>query len=339
MRPHQPIQPSTAAALTVAVLAVSSSGPMIAYAAAPALAIAFWRNGLAVSVLAPWALLRRRHELAVLLRPQGRRAGLFCLFAGVALAAHFATWVPSVKLTSVAAATALVGTQPVWQGLISVGLGRRLPSLAWFGIGLAVCGLVAATGADFRISGTAVLGDLLAVAGGVMAAIYTALGERVRATTSTTAYTTVCYSVCALLLAGVCLVAGAPLVGYSNLTWLVLVALTVGPQLLGHSMFNFALRRVSATTISMVVLLEVPGAALLGWLWLGQRPHLAALPGVALLVAGVAVVILANRRDGDRRDANRLDGNGRAAAGPDAAVPEIGGAPDQPVPVSTRRLT
>jgi drug/metabolite transporter (DMT)-like permease len=296
VRPHPPRQLSTVGILGIGVLAIASSGPMIAYAMAPALAIAFWRNGLAVGVLAPWAFLRRRHELAALVAPAGRRDGLLCLLSGVALAAHFATWVPSAKLTSVAAATALVGTQPVWQGLISLGQGRRLPTSAWAGIGLAVTGTVIATGADFTVSGTAVLGDLLAVAGGLMAAVYTALGERVRATTSTTAYTTVCYSVCALVLAVVCLASGTPMTGFSAATWIALVAMTVGPQLLGHSMFNFALRRVSATTISMVVLLEVPGAALIGWLWLGQRPGAAALVGIALLVSGVAVVILANRR-------------------------------------------
>jgi drug/metabolite transporter (DMT)-like permease len=269
---------------------------MIAYAAAPALAIAFWRNAMAVGALAPWALLRRRHELTALTAPAGRRDGLLCLLSGVALAVHFATWVPSAKLTTVAAATALVGTQPVWQGLISLGQGKRLPTPAWLGIGLAVAGVMIATGADFTVSGTAFLGDLLAICGGLMAAVYTALGERVRASTSTTAYTTVCYSVCALVLAVACLFSGTALTGFTTATWVALVAMTVGPQLLGHSMFNFALRRVSATTISMVVLLEVPGAALIGWWWLGQRPGPAALAGIALLVAGVAVVILANRR-------------------------------------------
>src|SRR5882762_5672890 len=105
------------AALTVAVLAVSSSAPLIAYAAAPALAIAFWRNALATAVLAPATATTRMGELH---RLAGRRAGLLCVLAGVALAAHFAFWVPSAKLTSIAAATALVATQPVWQGLIAV---------------------------------------------------------------------------------------------------------------------------------------------------------------------------------------------------------------------------
>jgi drug/metabolite transporter (DMT)-like permease len=277
-------------------VAVSVSGPIIAYAAAPALAIAFWRNAMAVGVLAPTALIRRRTELAELAGPKGRRTGLLCVLAGVALSAHFAAWVPSTKLTSVAMAIALVATQPVWQGLIAVAQGRRLPRLTWLGIGIAVIGVVVATGADVTASGTALWGDVLALLGGVAAACYSALGERARATTSTTSYTAICYTVCALVLLVVCLIGRVPLSGYPATAWLALVAITVGPQLLGHSLLNFALRRIKATTLAVLGLLEVPGATLLGWLWLGQVPRAWAWPGLCLLVLGVAVVVLASRR-------------------------------------------
>jgi len=294
MPPRNP-DPLTGLALTVAVIAVSSSGPLIAFAAAPALAIAFWRNAMAVGVLAPAVLIRRRPELRALVT-EYRREGLFCVLAGVALAAHFGLWIPSVKLTSIATATALVATQPVWQGLIAVGQGRRLSRATWVGISVAVAGAMAATGADIGHSVEAVVGDILAVLGGVMAAVYTALGEKARVHISTTAYTAVCYTTCAALLLVVCLTSGQALAGYALTTWLALVALTVGPQLLGHSLFNFAVKRVPATTISVLILLEVPGAALIGWAWLGQAPRLASLPGLALLMAGVVIVVLASRR-------------------------------------------
>jgi drug/metabolite transporter (DMT)-like permease len=90
----------------------------------------------------------------------------------------------------------------------------------------------------------------------------------------------------------VCLAARVELTGYAPSTWAAILAIVVGAQLLGHSMFNYALHRVSATTISVLALLEVPGAALLAWAWLGQAPRAAALPGVALIIAGVVVVIL-----------------------------------------------
>lgn len=288
--------PVTVAALVVAVAAVSTSGPLIAYAAIPGLAIAFWRTGLAVAVLAPVAATRRRAEVRELLTGQTGRAGRgsasATVLAGVALAGHFAGWVPSVSLTTIAAATALVATQPVWQGLIARLQGRRLGVRAWIGIGLAVAGAVAATGADVTVSLQAVAGDLLALAGGMAGAVYTAAGERVRATTSTTAYTTVCYAVCAVVLGVVCLVGQVSLSGFPATAWLAIAGLVIGPQLLGHSMFSYALRRVPATTVSLLILLEVPAATLIGWLWLGQLPSPTALPGLVLLVAGVATVVL-----------------------------------------------
>ena len=306
MTPRAPLHLATGIAVGIAVLTVSSSAPLIAFAAAPALAIAFWRNALAVGVLAPAALLRRRAELAPLIgrgHPDGRdaRTGVACLLAGLALAGHFATWIPSAKLTTIASAAALVATQPVWQGLIAVRQGRRLPTGTWVGIGVAVAGAILATGADFAVSGKAFVGDLLALAGAVAGAAYTALGERARTRTSTMAYTTICYSTCAAALLVVCLLGGVPLSGFDGRSWLAIGALTAGAQLLGHSLFNYALHRVSATTLSTIALLEVPGAALIGWVWLHQTPRPSSLPGLGLLMLGVLLVILNGARAGRRR--------------------------------------
>ncbi|MET8306335.1 MULTISPECIES: DMT family transporter [unclassified Micromonospora] len=298
--PRPPLDPLTTGAVGLAVVAVSSSAPLIAYAAAPALAIAFWRNLLAVAVLSPFSLARRRAEFRRLTVGVGRREGLFCVLSGVALAAHFATWMPSAQLTSVATATALVATQPVWQGLIARAQGRRLPRVVWIGIAVAVGGAVIATGADVGISGRAVLGDLLAVTGGIFAAVYTAFGERARASISTTTYTTICYGICALILLVVCLLGGVRMTGFDGRTWLAILALVAGAQLLGHSMFNYALHRIPATTVSVLILLEVPGAALLAWVWLDQLPRPYALLGMALLLVGVAVVVLGGARAGRR---------------------------------------
>jgi drug/metabolite transporter (DMT)-like permease len=165
-----------------------------------------------------------------------------------------------------------------------------------------VLGAAAATGVDVGISSRAVAGDILALLGGVAAAGYTAFGERARESLSTTTYTTVCYGLCALVLLAICLVGGVHLHGYPPTTWLAILAMTAGPQLLGHSMFNYALRRVSATTVAMLILLEVPGAGLIAWWWLGQAPAPAQWPGLALLLVGVGFVVVASRRQVFARD-------------------------------------
>ncbi|MEU7873228.1 DMT family transporter [Dactylosporangium sp. NPDC049140] len=277
----------TVAALVVAILAVSASAPMIAFAAAPALAIAFWRNALGTAALAPVALVRQRT------RP--RELGVTVL-SGVCLAVHFATWVPSAKLTSVAMSVALVSTTPVWTALIAAARGVRVPGSTWAGIGVAVAGVALATGADPDLSGRALLGDALALAGGIAAAGYTLLGERARASLATTTYASVCYGICAALLLVASLASSARLWGYTWETWIAIVAMTIGPQLLGHTLINYALHRVSATTVAVLLLLEVPGALVIAWILLGQLPAARTLPGIAVLLAGVAVVVLGARR-------------------------------------------
>jgi drug/metabolite transporter (DMT)-like permease len=273
--------------LLLAVCAVSTSGPLIAAAAAPALAIAFWRNAMATGILAPIALARCRAEL----RGLSRREWLLAVAAGGLLAAHFATWVPSLTYTSVASATALVATQPIFNGLLARAQGHHISTRAWVGIGVAVAGAVALTGADFSGSTRALAGDGLAIAGGALAACYVAVGGEVRRSVSTTAYTTICYGTAGVLLLVVCLAAGLDLTGYDTKTWLQLAALTIGPQLLGHSLINRVLRTTPPTVVSLAILLEVPGAVFVAWLALHQHPSATALPGLALLMIGLAVVI------------------------------------------------
>jgi len=279
--------------MTVGLAAVSTSGPLMAAIAAPALAVALWRNVLAVAVIAPYAVATRRHEL----RDMTTRERRWALTSGVLLAAHFATWVPSLRFTSVASATAIVCTQPVWVALIARATGHAIPRRTWVGMGISVLGVVLLTGVDVSLEPRALVGDLLALLGGVFAALYTVAGAEVRRTVSTTSYTTICYSTAAVVLLAACLAGGVDLWGYDGTTWLQLLALTLGAQLLGHTLFNQVLRTTSPTVVSLFLLLEVPGAALIAAASLGQVPPLAAVPAALLLLGGLGIVVSA--RPGD----------------------------------------
>jgi drug/metabolite transporter (DMT)-like permease len=284
------------ALMAVGIAAVSTSGPLMAAAAAPALAVAVWRNVLAVGAIWPVALVTRRRELAALSR---RELG-WALGAGVLLAGHFATWVPSLRYTSVASATAIVATQPVWVAIIARTMGHQVPRRTWLGIALSLVAVVVLTGVDFSLEPRALAGDVLALLGGVFAAFYTVGGAEVRRTVSTTSYTAVCYSTAAVVLLAGCLVGRVQLGGYDGRTWLQLLALTLGAQLLGHSVFNVVLRSTSATVVSIALLLEVPGAAVIAAVALHQTPPLAALPAAALLLLGLGIVIFSGGEDVER---------------------------------------
>ncbi len=291
---HDLAAPSRADALllVVAVAGVSFSGPLMAATAAPALAIALWRNalgaGAAASVLVARGLRSARVDAC---------AWLTATLAGFALAVHFATWVPSLTMTSVASATALVCTQPVFTGLIALLLGRGMPRAAWIGIGVAMIGAVLITGADLGLSARALAGDVLALAGGAAAAAYVTIGARARTRMSTASYTAVCYATCAVVLLVACAVGRVRVVGFPADAWLKIALVTVFAQLLGHSLINVVLRSTSPTVVSLVLLFETPGAALVAYLWLHQHLRLSVVPGLVLLFAGLVLVVRRRGRD------------------------------------------
>ena len=285
--------PLDALLLVIAMTGVSFSGPLMAATAAPAFAISLWRNALGAGVAASLVIARGLRDIRRLSRRTWATAGL----AGVALAVHFATWVPSLTMTTVASATALVCTQPIFTGLIAQMMGRDLPRAAWMGIVVATLGAALITGADLHQSTRALVGDLLAIAGGLGAAAYVTIGASARTKMTTASYTAVCYATCAVLLLGACLIGGVQIVGFSGNAWLKIVAVTICAQLLGHSLINVVLRSTSPTVVALVLLFETPGAALVAYLWLHQRPPLSAVPGLLLLFAGLVLVVRVRGQD------------------------------------------
>ncbi|MER0243880.1 DMT family transporter [Streptomyces sp. HSW2009] len=277
--------------LGVAIAGISLSAPLIAATAAPALAIALWRNVMALGVLLPVALVRHRAEL----RTMGARAGWLSAAAGVLLAVHFAVWLPSLHMTSVSSSTALVTTTPIWTTVLLRLRGHRSSGLVWAGIGVAFLGVLLLTGVDLALSPRALAGDALALAGGMAGAGYMLVGAEVRRTVSTTAYTCVCYATTALVLLVTCLLAGVRLGGYDGTTWLKLAVLTVAAQLLGHSIINRVVGGLGPTVTATGILLETPGAALIAALWLGQHPPAAAYPALAVILLGLALVVIDGR--------------------------------------------
>lgn len=283
--------------LGVAVAAVSTSAPLIVGADAPTLVIAFWRNALALPVLAAWLVLRRRDRD----RWRGRSAAdrRLSRIAGVLLAAHFATWVPSLSFTSVASSVALVATQPVWAALIARQRGEQVARRTWIGIGLALAGAVALTGVDLSISSRALFGDLLAMVGGMLAAAYVTVGAEVRRQVSTVSYALACYATAACLLLALCVVTRQQLSGFDRDTWFAIGGLVVGAQLLGHTLVNLVLRTISPTAVSVAILFEILGATLIARLAFGETPPAGAWPGGLLIVAGVVTVVRSGQEPSD----------------------------------------
>ncbi|MEO6713813.1 MAG: DMT family transporter [Mycobacteriales bacterium] len=279
--------------IALAAAMVSTSGALIRQATrgrgAPTMAIAMWRNAFAALVMIPVALVTRRDEL----RKLERRDWLLCMASGLVLAGHFATWVPSISYTKVSSATALVAIQPVWAALIARSRGDNIARRGWLGIVVAVIGAAALSGVDFGVSARAVWGDILAIVGGVLAGAYVTMGGSIRQRVSTTVYTAICYTTAAVILLAVCVAAGQPLTGYDANAWLAIGALTVGAQLLGHTVFNHVLKTTSPTFVSLAILFDVVGSVVLAGIFFNEWPSLAAIPAAGIIVTGIVLVVRA----------------------------------------------
>ena len=279
----------------VGVLGVASSGPLIAATlgatSVSALAIAFWRNAIGAVVMAGPVVVRNPRQFGKVTGAEFR----WSLAAAVALALHFACFITSLQLTSVAAATALVCLQSGWIAIFQLFRGVRLRWPVLVGLGLAFGGVVTITGFDMGSSPEALVGDLLAVAGGALAGIYTLAGGKARQSMSTGVYTTLCYGMCAAVVAVMALVAREPLGGFEAAGWLGILAITVCAQLVGHSAFNHLLATMSPLLVSMIILLEIPGAALLAAAFLDETLPAGTYVGLAMILVGLAVVVLGQR--------------------------------------------
>ncbi len=275
--------------LAMGVVAVSFSAIFIREAHANGLVIAFYRNAFSAAVVLPAALLWRRDEL----RRVSRRQLVLAAAAGAILAVHFATWIPSVKLTTVAASVTLVTASPIF-----VAAGAR----AWFeervdrttmaGILVGVVGAAVISGGDFGVSARAVAGDLLALAGAAAAAAYFLAGRALRQDLSLLVYVGIVYPVCAVLLLPVALLSGAPLGGFDAKTWWMLALMALVPQGLGHTTFNYLLKEIDATIVSISVLGEPVGSTILALVILGEVPPWTAVLGGVLVLAGIYVAIV-----------------------------------------------
>lgn len=282
------------------ILAVSTSALFINFAlaeGAPALTIAAYRLTLASAVLLPLVLWRHRAELAHLTR---RQLGL-ALLSGLFLGFHFATWVSSLALTTVASSVVLVDTAPLFVALFAALVFKERPTAAILGgMGVALVGAVLVTLSDACAAGAcpplgemfgrgALAGDLLAVAGAVTVAVYMLIGSRLRASLSLTTYIFLTYGTAALFLCGLVVATHQPVTGFKWTAYLWFALLALIPQLIGHTTYNWALKYLPATMVALTVLGEPIGSTLLAVLFLRQTPSPLKLAGGAVILAGMAL--------------------------------------------------
>ena len=271
--------------LGLGIIGIGTSGPLIAMSTMPVLTLIFWRNLGGSLVTLPFALRHARD-----------RAGVkWAVIAGVVLALHFVGFFLAMRMTTVAAGTALVALQPIFAALFVKLSGGHIPSKAWLGMIVSFAGVLLVVGVDLQISFKSFLGDVAALISAALAAAYMIAGSKAQRTLETTTYTTICYFICSMTALPMALIADNEIFSFSAKEWWILLGLILGAQLLGHSMFNSALKRVSPAVVSLIVFFEVPVSAVLAVWWLDQKPPVGIIPGIALILIGCVLVVTRTR--------------------------------------------
>jgi drug/metabolite transporter (DMT)-like permease len=270
----------------IGILGIGSSGPLIALSAMPILSLIFWRNLGGSLFTLPFAL---RNKV-------DRTGAKWAVAAGVLLALHFIGFFAAMRMTSVAAGTALVALQPIFASIFVKVTGGHIPSKAWLGMAVSFAGVLLISGIDFSLDRRSFIGDVAALISAALAALYMMCGSRAMKTLETSTYTTICYGVCALTALPIAIITGSELLDFPAREWWILLGLIVGAQILGHTMFNSALKRVSPAVVSLIVFFEVPVAAILAGIFeIGKQPSGLIIPGIILILAGCTMVVLRTR--------------------------------------------
>ncbi|HUU45275.1 MAG TPA: DMT family transporter [Acidobacteriota bacterium] len=275
----QPTHQRTSVALLIfGVFAVGPASIFIRLADAPAITVAFYRMVVAAVAIGIIVLLRGRRDLVGIDRASLVRS----IVSGLFLAVHFASWIASLDYTSVANSVIVVSTQPIWAALFGMAYLREgISPKAFAAIGLALVGVLTISGGNPEAGGWH--GDALALIGAIAAAAYLVVGRQVRRTVSTMGYVLISYSTAAVVLGIWSLAIRTPLGGFTSATWMWMVAAGLGPSVIGHTIYNRALKDFSAhtvattilggeallaTTLAMIVLAEYPSP----WAFIGAIP-------------------------------------------------------------------
>ena len=297
--------------LLAGITAASTAAIFIRFAqheGAPSIVIAAARLTIASLVLAPFALTRYRSDLRRLCRQEW----VLALLSGLFLALHFVTWITSLEYTTIASSVVLVTTTPLWVALLApLVLREHLGPMAIVGLGLALAGGITVGLSDACswhagvpscpplgtfFGGTAFVGDLLALIGAWMAAGYILVGRKLRVKMELVPYIFIVYGMAAVVLIVIMLGMRESPLGLPPLAYIWFVLLALVPQLFGHSTFNWALKYLPASFVSVTLLGEPVGSTVLAYFIFRETPGWVKIGGAVLIMAGIWLAASGERK-------------------------------------------
>jgi drug/metabolite transporter (DMT)-like permease len=273
-------------AILIAVVSVSFSAIFIRWSDSHPLVIAMYRMGITSLILLPVVLLKNYNDIKNL----NRNEICWITLIGIILAIHFATWITSLKETSVASSVILVTSHPLFVAIISHYFYKeKLKMIGYLGIMTAFTGVLILTAGDLGRGGSHFRGDLLALVGGLAAGLYILGGRKMRKDIPLVPYAFLVYSICTLSLLPACILISAPIYPLPAREYELFILMAIFPTILGHTLYNFALKYVKAQVISVSLLGEPIGASILAYLLLSEGINMFTAIGGGLILVGIFI--------------------------------------------------
>lgn len=277
----------------IGVISVSASAIFVKLADTTAGTTAFYRMFLSVLIMLPLFLNRHVHELKQLVK----RDWIFSSIAGVLLAFHFILWFESLNYTSVASSTVLVTLQPLFAVFGTYFFFKdRVGAKGILAMAIAIGGSVLISWGDFKVGDTAFYGDILALIACAFVTGYMLFGQDVRRRVGLTTYTMIVYTVSTITLALYVWIKGETFIVTRPMDWFWFVLLAIVPNLLGHNLFNWALKYVSANTISIAILFEPVGASILAYFIFAEKLIATQYIGGSIVIVGILLYIVDGKK-------------------------------------------
>jgi drug/metabolite transporter (DMT)-like permease len=285
------IKPPAYLALSLGVICIGTSAIFVKLAGLPGVVSAFYRVFIATLALLPLGVSRQTPNHL------DRRTWWLIILSSLFFAGDLVLWNSSILLTSAAAATLLANNSPIWVGLGALLIFReKLPMVYWFGLLVALTGMMVIVGGNALGELRFNSGDILAIGASILYAGYILTTQKARAQLDTLTLNLLTMAACTLILLPSSLLFGQSLRGFNTETWLALLGLGLIPQFLGWLSINYALGHLTAARVSVSLLGQSVVTAVLGIIFLKEALSIADVLGGMLVLSGIYLV---NRRNLD----------------------------------------
>ena len=255
----------------------------------PPLVLASYRTVLAVLLLVPYWLYKRTKKAL----SENKKDNLLVAFAGVCLGLHFCCWIASLYYTSVASASVLVTIHPVILILVErLWFKRSFAATTWLGVFLAFAGSVVLGISDSQIEqdfADPLFGNFLALSAALIFVVYLLIGQKIRQKREWIDYVFPVYLFSAISCVALSLLVGDDLTNISLKGAVVGFGLALGPQIMGHGSMNFAVKYVSPTLLSTLILIEPLLASVLAFFLFAEMPPMASIFAMTIILVGVGL--------------------------------------------------